>query len=104
MKAVKTTLKTKNGNIVFKKKVGGKTQAVNYRGNNVKVAATKSVLKKTGLPQRVQAKSMKQGYKSRANESLSMKNKGKKHQGFKARRNERRGEQRAYGKSPNLIK
>ena len=104
-KKVKTTLKTPSGNIVFRKKVGRKMQAVNYSGNPVVVAATKSALKKAHLPQRVQARSMlkQKKYNNIANESLGMNNKGKKSQSFKNRRNEKRGEKRAHGNSPNLI-
>ena len=104
-KKVKTTLKTPSGNIVYKKKVGAKMQAVNYRGNPVVVAATPSALKKNNLPQRVQAKSMmKQGYKARGNESVAMKNKGKKTQSYKARLNEREGMRRRSGNSPLRLK
>lgn len=104
-KKVKTTLKTPSGNIVYKKKVGHKMQAVNYRGNPVVVAATKSALKKAHLPQRVQAKSMmKQGYKARGNESVATKNKGKKTQSYKARLNEREGMRKIFGISPLRLK
>ena len=103
-KKIRTSLKSPSGKVVFKKKIGSKVQAVNNAGNPVKVDATKCQLKKAGLPQRVQSSQKKQGYNSRANESLGMKNKGKKTQGFKARRNERHGEQLAFHNMFNLIK
>ena len=103
-KKVKTSLHTPSGKIVYRKKIGGKTQAVNYSGNPVVVAATKSAIKRAHLPQRVQAKSMmKEGYNNRAHNSLGMVNKGKKKQSFNNRNNDRRGEKRAYRNSPNLI-
>ena len=93
----KTNLKSAQGKVVYKEKVGRKTIAVNRSGNAVKVAATKNQLKRAGFPQSVQSKDMmKQGYKSRSNESLGMNN-GKassKSQSYKARRNERVGEKR----------
>ena len=103
-KKVRTSLKTPSGKIVFKKKIGRKMQAVNYRGNPVKVDATKSAIKKIGLPLRTQSDHKKQGTLARANDSLGMKNKGPKKQGYKARRNDRQGEQNAFSNLFKLIK
>jgi len=100
----RTSLKSPSGKVVFKKKIGSKMQAVNNSGNLIKVDATKSQLKNVGLPQRVQSNKKKQGTLARANDSLGMKNKGKKTQGKKARRNERKGEQNAFGNLFKLIK
>ena len=104
-KMIKTSLRSPSKKTVYKKKIGGKIEAVNNSGNIIVVAATKSQLKRAGLPQRVQSKSMmKEKFNSRANESLGMKNKGPKTQSYKARRNERKGEQNAFGNLFKLIK
>ena len=106
-KKVRTSLKSPNGKVVFKKKIGRKMQAVNNSGNLIKVDANKSSIQRAGLPVRVQAKDrMKQGYKARGNESVAMKN-GKassKKQSNKSRLNEREAMRRLYGLSPLRLK
>ena len=99
-KKVKTSLKSANGKVVYKVKVGRKVNAVNRAGNPVKVDATKNAIARVGLPARVQSKDrMKQGYKARGNESVAMKN-GKsssKSQSYKSRLNEREGMRDYFG-------
>ena len=106
MTKVKTSLLSPSNKVVFKKKIGRKMQAVNNSGKIIKVAATKSQLKRAGLPQRVQSKSMmKEGYINRSRDSIGAKN-GKassKKISLSGRLKMRGGEQKKYNNSPFFL-